>query len=53
LKGNRLQRFQSRLRDLFQRAYEWIQDYSMDRKTINKLFNEVYGAVDGKVLDET
>ena len=53
LKGNRLQRFQSKLRDLFQRAYEWIQDYSMDRKTINKLFNEVYGAVDGKVLDET
>lgn len=53
LKGNRLQRFQSKLRDLFQRAYEWIQDYSMDRKTINKLFNEVYGAVDGKVLDES
>lgn len=53
LKGNRLQRFQSKLRDLFQRAYEWIQNYSMDRKTINKLFNEVYGAVDGKVLDES
>lgn len=53
LKGNRLQRFQSKLRDLFQRAYEWIQNYSMDRKTINKMFNEVYGAVDGKVLDES
>ena len=39
LKGNRLQRFKAKLTDLFQRAYEWLQWYKVDRETINKLFD--------------
>lgn len=27
--------------DLFQRVYEWLQNYNGDRKTINKLFDEI------------
>ena len=45
LKGNRLERFNSKIKDLFQRAYEWIQGYIVDRETIDKLFDEVYGWV--------
>lgn len=41
-KGNRsLGDLKNRVRDLFQRVYEWMQNYNGDRKSINKMFNEI------------
>ena len=34
-------KFRAAVNDLFQKAYEWIQNYNGDRKTINKMFNEI------------
>ena len=35
--------FENKLRNFFQKVYEWIQNFNWDRKAINKVFDEIYG----------
>ena len=40
--ATKMEKFKQAVRDLFQRAYEWMQNYNWDRKLINELFDTVY-----------